>query len=194
MGGRIPNVTQDMWDERYSGADRVWSGDPNPWLVEMAATLRPGSALDLGCGEGADAVWLADAGWDVTAMDFSAAGLARGAEKAQERGVQVEWVLADLAQWTPQRRWDLVSVQFMHGDPSLREHVHNAAWAATAGTLVIVGHDDSHPGPPPAEVRYGVPEILAAIGLRPDSPQVAIAELRRRGDSVDAIVIARRHV
>lgn len=182
-------MTQEMWDERYSAPQRVWSGNPNPWLVEVAADMEPGTALDVGCGEGADAIWLAERGWDVTGIDFSAAGLAHAAEQAEQAGVPVHWVRTDLTEWAPEERFDLVSVQFFHAEPAVRRAVHRAAWAATGGTLLLVGHDDSHPGPPPAEVRYPVAEILAELG--PDA-HVEVAETRTRGDSVDAVVVAHR--
>lgn len=179
-----------MWDERYASTERVWSGEPNPWLVGVASEMVPGTALDLGCGEGADAIWLSRAGWQVTGVDFSAAGLRRAA--AEDGSGRVEWVQADLSHWQSERTYDLVSVQFFHGDPQVRVRVHQEAWRATAGTLIVVGHDDTHPGRPPAEVRYGTADILAALQLRPDDPDVRVAELRVRGDAVDAVVVARR--
>lgn len=182
-------MTQAMWDERYSAPQRVWSGNPNPWLVEIAADLEPGTALDLGCGEGADAIWLATRGWQVTAVDFSAAGLAHAAARAEEAGVTVRWVLADLADWTPDRRYDLVSVQFFHGEPDVRRVVHRSAWAATEGTLIVVGHDDTHPGPPPAEVRYPVADIVAVLGPK---AHIDVAQTRTRDAAVDAVVVAHR--
>ena len=87
-----------MWDERYGSPGRTWSGEPNPVLVEVAAQLSLGTALDVGCGEGADAVWLARRGWQVTALDFSAEGLRVAAAAAQDAGVQVDWIRADAAQ------------------------------------------------------------------------------------------------
>lgn len=179
-----------MWDERYSSAERVWSGEPNPWLVEVASGMVPGTALDLGCGEGADAMWLSRAGWQVTGVDFSAEALRRAAAAAGS--AEVDWVQADLSEWQPDRQYDLVSVQFFHGDPDVRVRVHQEAWRATAGTLVVVGHDDTHPGRPPAEVRYGTADILAALQLEPGDPSVVVAEVRVRGDAVDAVVVARR--
>lgn len=141
-------MTSASWDERYSAPGRVWSGRPNPWLVELATSLSPATAADLGCGEGADAVWLAAHGWTVTAVDYSAAGLVRAREHAAESGVPVEWVHEDLTRWRPRQPFDLVPVQFFHAAPPERRDVHRRAWDATAGTLLVVGHDPAHDGGP----------------------------------------------
>src|SRR4051794_928957 len=79
-------LTQDFWEERYRSSDQIWSGNPNPRLVEHVAELTPGTALDVGCGEGADAIWLAARGWQVTALDVSTVALARGARAAADAG------------------------------------------------------------------------------------------------------------
>ncbi|MBM0274317.1 SAM-dependent methyltransferase [Micromonospora tarensis] len=136
-------LSQDFWDERYSADKQVWSGDPNPHLVATAADLSPGTALDLGCGEGADAIWLAARGWQVTGVDLSQAALDRAAQHAAEAGVQVNWRQGDVAGWDPApERFDLVSVQYVHLprtvlDPLLRRL---AAAVRPGGTLLVVGH------------------------------------------------------
>ena len=76
-----------QWEARYAAVDRLWSGDPNDWLPEFALGWEPGRALDLGCGEGADAVWLAEHGWDVTGLDLSATAIARMRARARDRGL-----------------------------------------------------------------------------------------------------------
>ncbi|MDT7576084.1 MAG: hypothetical protein QOH17_2417, partial [Pseudonocardiales bacterium] len=86
------------WDERYASLDQVWSGRPNGALVAEVAQLRPGRVLDVGCGEGADAVWLAQQGWDVTALDVSQVALERAALHARQAGVTVRWVHAGLVE------------------------------------------------------------------------------------------------
>lgn len=184
-------MSQANWDERYGATDRVWSGAPNPWLVEVAESLVPGSALDVGCGEGADAIWLAGHGWATTAVDFSPVALSRARSAAGD--VSVRWEQRDLATWVPDRRFDLVSVQFFHAEPAVREAVHRAAWQVTAGVLLVVGHDLAHPGPPPEEVRYGVSDIVAAL----PGAEIVRAETRERPrdaapPAVDAVVVARR--
>jgi len=183
----------------------VWSGRANRWLVEAAENLRPGTALDLGAGEGADAVWLARQGWLVTAVDFASAGLDRGAEAAEEAGVsdRITWINADLATWQPSERFDLVNVQFLHGSPDFRARVHQLAWLATAGTLVIVGHDprnatEGHGGPPDLTRLYGAEDVLDSLGMWRNSAEVLVAERRtRHADdpalvALDCVVVLRR--
>ena len=102
------------WDARYSErAGQMWSGRPNGRLVAEVAALPPGRALDVGCGEGADAIWLAKQGWAVTAIDISAVAIGRAKEAAQLAGAPVEWVCDDvLATSLPARSFDLVSLQY----------------------------------------------------------------------------------
>lgn len=134
----------DMWDGMYRERPKVWSGNPNPQLVVEAGGLKPGTALDLGCGEGADAIWLAKQGWTVTAMDVSTVALERAAAHAAEADAKdlITWQQQDLAAWTPEPTFDLVSAQFLHS-PLLhwRHSVASAAAAvAPGGTLLVVGH------------------------------------------------------
>ena len=107
-----------FWDERYRSSSALWSGQPNPQLVIEAGDLRPGTALDVGCGEGADAIWLATRGWRVTAVDISTVALERGAAQAgavgDDVGLRISWLQADLIEWNPPASYDLVSAQFMH--------------------------------------------------------------------------------
>lgn len=138
--------SQEFWDERYGSAERIWSGDPNPLLVATATGLAPGAALDVGCGEGADAIWLASRGWKVTAVDVSPVALDRAARHAAEAGVDVTWRPADVMSWEPEpARYDLVSAQFVHLPRPAREALHRRLAAAVrpGGTLLIVGHHPS---------------------------------------------------
>ena len=110
-------MNESFWDERYRSTGALWSGRPNPNLVTEAAGLIPGGALDVGCGEGADAIWLAEHGWQVTAVDISGVALARAAAHAAaaaDIAQRITWLHEDLACWVPATaRYDLISVQFM---------------------------------------------------------------------------------
>ncbi len=140
----------ELWDERYRSASRLWSGDPNPQLVAEVAGLQPGRALDAGCGEGADAIWLAQRGWEVVACDISGVALERAAQHAAETdegaAKRIEWRHVDLLQHPPERDgFDLVSSQFLHLPPEPRARLYHSLAAAVSpgGTLLIVGHDPS---------------------------------------------------
>ncbi len=146
------------WDERYSGDGHIWSGEPNVQLVAEAADLAPGTALDLGCGEGGDVVWLARRGWTVTGADFSAAGLARAARLAEEAGVaeRTNWWRVDAREFDAGgRSFDLVTSSYLHPpDGGMVDVVARLATAvAPGGHLLVVGH-----APPPGSSPLGAHE------------------------------------
>jgi SAM-dependent methyltransferase len=198
-----------FWDARYRETGRIWSGRANAALEREAASLAPGRALDLGSGEGGDALWLAVRGWHVTAIDISPTALHRGREAATARGLahRIEWIEADLADWVPDREFDLVSAHFLHSPVELpRELILRRAAAAVApsGVLLIVGHgafppwsSHRHEGPP----LPGPDEVLAGLELpSPDWSVLTSALVDRdalspQGDSVvmtDAVLSVRR--
>src|SRR5690625_477786 len=109
------------WEGQYSGQSRRWSGAVNPTTAAVVSTLPTGHVLELGCGEGGDAVWLAEQGWRVTAVDISPTAVARGSQAADERGVgdRINWVVDDLATWRTEDRFDLVTASFFHSDVDL---------------------------------------------------------------------------
>lgn len=147
----------EVWDAMYSSRPKVWSGRPNAQLIAEASGLAPGSALDLGCGEGADAIWLAQHGWSVTGVDVSAVALERAAAHASDAGCRVEWIRQDLAGWVPEQEYDLVSAQFLHSDVMAWQDALRPAVTAvrTGGTLLIVGH---HPEGLPPGGRHHSPD------------------------------------
>jgi SAM-dependent methyltransferase len=201
---------KDFWEERYAGHTAVWSGRPNPQLVAEAEDLAPGTALDAGCGEGADAIWLASRGWRVTAVDFATTALRRAREHAESLDADVagriDWTQADLTDWAPpEERFDLVSTHYVHLAASREAFFRRmAASVAPGGTLLIVGH---HPldlqttiqRPPIPELFFTAEEVAA--GLDPDRWDVVAADARPRpatdhdGNEVtihDAVLRARR--
>ncbi len=136
--GDSVHFTQEFWDDRYRSADRLWSGQPNPQLVAQTSDLAPGEALDVGCGEGADAIWLASRGWTVTAVDVSTVALERAAGHAAALGSgiaeRISWRHEDLLTWDPRpQQFDLVSAQFMHlPSPGRRDLFQTAEQLAAA--------------------------------------------------------------
>ncbi|MFF5180118.1 FAD-dependent oxidoreductase [Micromonospora sp. NPDC000316] len=197
---------EPAWEERYLSRPAVWSGRPNPQLVTEAADLTPGRALDVGSGEGADAVWLAERGWQVTAVDISTTALARAAEHAEAAGVgdRVEFTHADLREKPPaEQAYDLVSAQFMHLPPEPRRELFArlAAAVAPGGVLLIVGHHPSdlwtsgHRIHMP-EMMYTAEEVAAS--LDPAQWDVLASETRSRPGPDpattfhDAVLVARR--
>ncbi|MDG4797752.1 FAD-dependent oxidoreductase [Micromonospora sp. WMMD1082] len=199
------------WEERYRSRPAVWSGRPNPQLVAEAAGLRPGRALDVGCGEGADAVWLAAQGWRVTAVDISTVALARAAAHARDAGdevaARIEWTHADLRQQPPaEAAYDLVSAQFMHLPPQPRRELFArlADAVAPGGRLLIVGHHPADLRTTAHRMHY--PEMMftaeqVAADLDPARFEVLAAQDRPRAsvdpegrDIVirDAVLLARR--
>ncbi len=132
------------WNRRYEEHGLVWSAEPNQFLAAEVTDLTPGRALDLACGEGRNALWLAEQGWDVTATDFSDVALAKARDLAARRGVDVEWVLADVLDYEPEpRSFDLVAVFYLQVPADERRRVLEKAAGAVApgGTVLVVGHD-----------------------------------------------------
>jgi 2-polyprenyl-3-methyl-5-hydroxy-6-metoxy-1,4-benzoquinol methylase len=203
----LPVMDEAFWDARYREADAIWSGNPNPQLIAEAADMRPGTALDVGCGEGADAIWLAERGWDVTAADISPVALQRAASHAEAAGVadRITWLHTDFTAGVP-TGFDLVTAQFMHL-PGAQIDVMQRRLAAAVnpgGILLVVGHDPSDMGT--TLPRPKVPEMYytaAEVAERLDQGRwvVLVAEARPRpalhpnGSSVtmhDAVLKARR--
>lgn len=145
--------TREFWDERYASSERIWSGQPNARFVEQVAGLTPGTAYDVGCGEGADAIWLATRGWTVTGLDVSQVALDRCAVHAAEQGVapRTTWLQADLfAGDALPGRADLVTASFVHApeDAFAPLYTRMADAVASGGHLLVLGHhpQDAHTG------------------------------------------------
>lgn len=171
------------WDQRYGGADFVWKTEPNQFLVVEAADMAPGRALDLACGEGRNAVWLAERGWRVTGVDFSPVGLAKAGRLAKEHDVEVEWVEADVVEWEPPgAAFDLVIVFYLHLSAIERRRVlaHAQDALAPGGTLLVVGHDTSN-----LIHGYGGPQDPTVL-FTPDEIALELDRLRiTRADHVE---------
>lgn len=166
-----PEDAQRFWEQRYSSSERTWSGRVNAQLAAVAVDLPAGRALDLGCGEGADAVWLAERGWQVLAVDISATALQRAAEGASARNVlgRINFQRHDLNQTFPDGMFDLVSAQYLHSPaPLQRETVlcRAADHVAPGGLLLIVDHGEAPPWAKEHLHRFpGIDEVLAPLQL-----------------------------
>ena len=187
----------EEWDSRYAGSDRVWSAAPNAWVARAIRGWFTGRALDLGAGEGRHAVWLAALGWQVTAVDFSAVGIERGRYGAQEVGVDVDWVVADVRTWEPPAgaTFDLVLVAFLHLEDDVIARARG--WLAPGGALFVLGHalrnlTEGVGGPQDARLLHTEGEYRAASeGLAVEHLGEVIRHLPE-GDAIDLGLVARR--
>lgn len=194
---------REFWELHWraggaGGPGSMGRNRPNPYLARELGGLPPGTALDAGCGAGAEAVWLAECGWRVTAVDISTEALARAAEHAAVSGARdlVEWIEADLCAWEPRRQFDLVTTHYAHPAlPQLEFYGRLASWVAPGGTLLIVGHrsradadghrpgdehrrGDGHGEQPPAEASATVAAVAATLDAK--RWEVGTAEEGRR--------------
>jgi 2-polyprenyl-3-methyl-5-hydroxy-6-metoxy-1,4-benzoquinol methylase len=205
--------TQEFWDQRYAESERIWSGLPNQRLVELAADLPAGTALDVGCGEGADVVWLAERGWRATGADLSVVALEKARKHAGEAGVadRTEWVHVDLLAGEPLPGGaDLVTAMYVHVPEADFDRVYAAIAGAVrrGGTLLVAGH---HPAERDTDLRnprlshllFAPERVTSVLG---DGWTIELAEARTRevGDehghghghgsavATDTVVLARR--
>ncbi|HKO91136.1 MAG TPA: class I SAM-dependent methyltransferase [Polyangiaceae bacterium] len=200
---------QDFWEQLWSKTlreqpDKVARRPPSAHLMAEASQLPPGRALDAGCGHGADTLWLAAHGWQVTALDFSAAALAHGRSRAEAAGADVaariDWIEGDLATWAVEPRgYDLVVCLYVHAASSVADLVQRMAnGVATGGTLLLVGHRPIDPSTgattaAASQVQVSVEGALAALDAQ--VWELVVAEERARavaGTGVDAVIRARR--
>jgi SAM-dependent methyltransferase len=206
----VTTEVEQFWEHHYGAAERVWSGRANATVVDVVRDLAPGTALDLGCGEGGDAVWLALRGWQVTAVDVSPTALRRTGEHAAQAGVadRVTTERHELGRSFPEGAWDLVSCAFLHSPVELaREDVVRRAAAAVApgGWLVVVGHAGAPPWAPPehaAHARFPTPQdVLDDLALPQDGwrtermglvERTATGPDGRTGVLEDSLVVVRR--
>jgi SAM-dependent methyltransferase len=161
----------EAWDRRYAGSELVWTAQPNRFLVSEAAGLAPGRALDVACGEGRNAVWLAEQGWRATGVDFSEVALGKARALAESRGVEVGWVRADVVTHRAEEQaYDLVIVFYLQLREEARRQALRAAADAVAvgGTLLLVAHDSSnltegYGGPQSPAVLYAGADVAADL-------------------------------
>lgn len=197
-------LDEQAWDKRYEGGELVWGAGPNRFLVEQVSNLTPGTALDVACGEGRNAIWLAEQRWRVVGVDFSSVGLVKARRLAQERGVTVDWLQSDLDTWIPPNPYDLVVVMYLHLPTDVRHRVFAkmAKSVAVGGTMLVVGHDLSnlsqgYGGPQDPAVLYGPDDVVAGLD---GSLEIELAERvdrwvegpEGRAKAIDVLVRGRR--
>jgi 2-polyprenyl-3-methyl-5-hydroxy-6-metoxy-1,4-benzoquinol methylase len=177
----------ERWNERYSDVDRLWSRKPNALLAGFVEGLEPGSAVDIGAGEGRNSVWLAQAGWKVTAVDVSDVGLARAERHAAEEGVEIECVVADWRSYRAPGAFDLAVISFMHPLPDERAGMfaHAGEMLRPGGHLFTVGVEIGELGRrgPKDPERLYTPERLreALVGFE----VVRCERVAYRGETTD---------
>ena len=192
------------WNRRYETSELIWSAEPNRFLVHEVAGLAPGRALDLGAGEGRNAVWLARKGWQVTAIDFSDVGLDKAHQLAAAASVTIGLVCADATQ-PIDGVYDLAVVLYLHLPAEQRRVAYrNAAGAVAAGgTLLVVGHDtanltDGVGGPQDPAVLFTAADVVADLdetGLtirRADAVHRTVSTDDGDRIAIDALVRAER--
>ena len=197
-------MEREDWNRKHGEGGRLFGSEPNRFLVAEVADLAPGRALDLACGSGRNAVWLAEQGWTVTGADFSDVGLVSAAELAAERGVEVDWLDADLRVWEPPAgAFDLVAVLYLQIPAGERRVVLARAAAAVApgGTLLVVGHDlqnldGGYGGPKSPEVLLTPEEVADELpGLEVERAERVLRPVETEdgeAQAIDTLVRARR--
>lgn len=189
-------MSAEIWNERYASKDYVWTIKVNQFVEANLASLEPGTAIDLGAGEGRNAVWLASLGWKVAAVDYSPVGLEKGRRLAADHGVEdkIEFIEGDAVVWEPAQPVDLVVLAYLQLPEDQRAAVleHAARWLRPGGTVFVIAHDasnvaDGYGGPPTTAVCYSVEECVAAFsGLEVTTAEVA----ERRVDTADGVKTA----
>jgi SAM-dependent methyltransferase len=167
-----PGFARDDWNARYAQKELLWTAEPNRRFAAEVEGLAPGRALDVACGEGRNAVWLAERGWRVTGGDFSDVAIEKAAALAAARGVEVEWVVDDVVAYAPERgAFDLVAVLYLQlpHDELAAALRHAARALAPGGTIVVLGHDstnltDGYGGPKDPAVLFTPEDVVGELG------------------------------
>jgi SAM-dependent methyltransferase len=193
-------VEREDWNRKHGEAGPLFGVEPNRFLVAEVSDLSPGRALDVACGAGRNAVWLAERGWTVTGVDFSDVALANARRLAGERAVDVEWVDGDLRDWQPPATYDLVAVLYLQVPADERRVVLSRAVGALApgGTLLVVGHHSDNiehgsGGPKDPRVLYSAEDVAADVdGLEVEKAEAVLRPVEDERDAIDVLVRARR--
>ena len=196
--------SRERWNRRWAGERANAATTPSAFLIAETESLPPGRALDVACGAGRNAGWLARRGWRVTGVDFSEVALGAARELARAAGVEVEWIEADTVTWTPPARaYDLVAVMYLQLPAEERRAAlaHAASAVQPGGTLLVVGHDllnltEGVGGPTQADVLFTPDDVIAEIGDLAIEKALRVRRAVDGGgaarDAIDALVRARR--
>lgn len=181
----------ETWDERYRATDRLWSKGPNMFVADRLGPAEPGVGIDVASGEGRNAIWLAERGWDMTAVDFSEVAVERGRSASDK----VDFVVADILTWEPDKTFDLALIAYLHLPPSQMEEAVKrvVSWLKPGGELFLIGHDvsnleDGHGGPQVPEILN---EVEATLDWIEDMDVVEAQVVRRPVETDEGVVYAR---
>ena len=191
------NDMRSSWDSRYEAKGALWGAEPNQFLAEIAAVLEPGTALDLGCGQGRNSFWLASHGFKVTGLDISPVAIEQAREVAQDLDLDVSFESVDLTTWDPDGRvWDLVVLTYLHLSEERRPVVHGAAKRAVApgGRLVVIAHhvdnfENGVGGPPVPELLFVEQQLAADFWDLKVLRNEKVIRTTDEGDAIDIIFV-----
>jgi SAM-dependent methyltransferase len=195
---------QGFWDERYASEGMLWGAEPNAVVAEIAADLPAGTVLDMACGQGRNAVWLAQQGHEVTGLDLSPVAIEQARRLAEDVGVDVDLTTGDVTEWDPGGRiWDLVLLSYLQIPTVDREVAHAKAVAAVApgGTLLLIAHhldnlDGGIGGPQTPDVLYTEDQLAADFAdleiLRNETVTRRVDRDDLQGTAIDVLVLATR--
>ncbi len=199
----MAQMEREDWNRKHGAGGLLFGVDPNRFLVAEAGDLRPGRALDVACGAGRNAVWLASRGWTVTGVDFSDVALANARRLAAERHVEVDWVQADVRAWEPGGEFDLVAVLYLQLPAEERRAALARAAGALArgGTVLVVGHhlqnlQEGWGGPKDPAVLFTPEDVVADLaGLEVEKAERVLRPVEDEDGehvAIDALVRAHR--
>ena len=191
---------QSLWDARYEAKGALWGAEPNQFLAEIADVMEPGTALDLGCGQGRNSFWLASRGFTVTGLDLSPVAIEQARAVSVEFDVDVSFESVDLTTWDPAGRvWDLVVLTYLHLSEKRRPVVHDAAKRAVApgGRVVVIAHhldnfENGVGGPPVPELLFTEQQLagdFAELEILRNEKVIRTTEL---GEAIDLVFTASR--
>lgn len=188
---------QSLWDARYEAKGAIWGAEPNQFLAEIAAVIEPGTALDLGCGQGRNSFWLASRGFTVTGLDLSPVAIEQATEVAEELDLDVSFESVDLTTWDPAGRvWDLVVLTYLHLSEERRPVVHGAARRAVApgGRLVVIAHHLDNfvsgvGGPPVPELLFTEQQLAGDFSDLEILRNEKVIRTTDEGDAIDLVFV-----